>query len=190
MNKIGTYPGGKGGAGTYQAIINQQPPHAVYIEPFLGHGGVLRRKRPAAKNIGVDLDAAVIARWGDVRSGIPALELHCCDALAALADWRLVQFQAMTRRGPATECLWMNYPDPASLHTTWYVGADFRERERIKRKRQRWARRIAAMDPAERQVILEALLEVGADIPTPSLTMLANTTNHGGTVPGEGESWR
>ena len=29
-----TYPGGKGGAGVLQTIINQQPPHEVYIEPF------------------------------------------------------------------------------------------------------------------------------------------------------------
>jgi hypothetical protein len=30
-----SYPGGKGGSGVYQTIINQQPPHEVYIEPFL-----------------------------------------------------------------------------------------------------------------------------------------------------------
>jgi site-specific DNA-adenine methylase len=45
-----SYPGGKGGAGVYQAIINQMPPHEVYIEPFLGAGSVLRTKRPAALN--------------------------------------------------------------------------------------------------------------------------------------------
>lgn len=28
------YPGGKGGAGVFQTIINQFPPHRVYIEPF------------------------------------------------------------------------------------------------------------------------------------------------------------
>jgi len=28
------YPGGKNSAGTYQRIINQIPPHNVYIEPF------------------------------------------------------------------------------------------------------------------------------------------------------------
>jgi len=30
------YAGGKGRDGVYQAIINQMPPHGVYIEPFLG----------------------------------------------------------------------------------------------------------------------------------------------------------
>lgn len=33
-----TYKGGKAGAGVYQQIINQIPPHDVYIEPFLGGG--------------------------------------------------------------------------------------------------------------------------------------------------------
>ena len=56
------YPGGKGGAGVYQTIINQMPPHTVYIEPFLGGGAVMAAKRPAGLNIGVDLDAEAIAQ--------------------------------------------------------------------------------------------------------------------------------
>ena len=55
-----SYPGGKAGAGVYQKLINLMPLHTVYIEPFLGHGAVLLRKRPARLNIGVDLyDQAV-----------------------------------------------------------------------------------------------------------------------------------
>jgi hypothetical protein len=42
-----TYPGGKNGTGTFQKIINQMPPHDVYIEAFLGSGAVMRLKRPA-----------------------------------------------------------------------------------------------------------------------------------------------
>ncbi|MCZ4283118.1 hypothetical protein O4H49_20200 [Kiloniella laminariae] len=30
-----SYPGGKGGAGVYQKIINIMPPHKTYIEGFL-----------------------------------------------------------------------------------------------------------------------------------------------------------
>ena len=56
------YPGGKGGAGVYQTIINGMPRHEVYVEPFLGGGAVMAAKRPACLNIGVDLDAEVIAQ--------------------------------------------------------------------------------------------------------------------------------
>ena len=59
----GCYPGGKAGSGVAQRIINRMPPHQVYIEPFLGGGAVLRYKRPAALNIGIDRDPEVIARW-------------------------------------------------------------------------------------------------------------------------------
>jgi site-specific DNA-adenine methylase len=41
-----SYPGGKAGAGVAQRLINLMPTHAVYIEPFLGHGAVLLHKRP------------------------------------------------------------------------------------------------------------------------------------------------
>jgi site-specific DNA-adenine methylase len=46
-----TYPGGKNGSGVYQQIINQIPPHEIYVEPFLGGGAILRMKKPAAKSI-------------------------------------------------------------------------------------------------------------------------------------------
>ena len=48
------YDGGKGAM--YHKIINRIPPHRVYIEPFLGGGAVMKRKRPAAVNIGLDLN--------------------------------------------------------------------------------------------------------------------------------------
>lgn len=60
-----SYPGGKNGAGIYQRLINLMPPHECYIEAFLGSGAILRRKKPAARNIGIDVDAGVIARWDD-----------------------------------------------------------------------------------------------------------------------------
>ena len=55
------YPGGKGKC--YQRIVNLMPPHSTYIESHLGGGSVLRHKKPAQNNIGIDIDPRVIARW-------------------------------------------------------------------------------------------------------------------------------
>jgi len=63
------YPGGKSGSGVYQTIINQMPPHHVYIEAFLGSGAVMRRKLPARINVGLDLDPDAISRAADIASG-------------------------------------------------------------------------------------------------------------------------
>lgn len=248
---FGSYPGGKSGAGTYQTIINQQPPHETFISAFLGHCGIMRNKRPAARNIGIDLDPGVIDRWrcSCTRLEMPSFRLLCEDALEylpllklapqdlvycdppylmetrssgrlyqhempddqhrklltlvktlncmvqisgypselyarELTDWRMIEFDSMTRGGLRRECLWMNYPDPASLHTTWYVGDNYRERERIKRKRQRWVKRLTEMPPLERQLIREALLKVEADdIAPPNLPVLASTAADVDTVP-------
>jgi DNA adenine methylase len=67
------YPGGKAQPGIYQRIINQMPPHRVYVEAFLGGGAVMKAKRPAAINIGLDLDRSAIAGFGDMIAGEPQL---------------------------------------------------------------------------------------------------------------------
>ncbi len=60
------YPGGKGLQ--YQKIINLMPPHDVYIETHLGGGAVMRKKRPARRNIGIEIDPEVIGKWSKMRA--------------------------------------------------------------------------------------------------------------------------
>jgi DNA adenine methylase len=76
-----------------------------------------------------------------------------------LTDWRTFQFQVMTRGGVRTEQLWFNFV-PDAVYWSSYAGKDFTDRQRIKRKAQRWADNYAALPPAERQAILSALLAV------------------------------
>lgn len=70
------WPGGKDGAGVYQRLINQIPPHDIFVSAFLGDCAILRRKLPAATSIGVDLDADNIERWR--QRAIPGLRLYRC----------------------------------------------------------------------------------------------------------------
>jgi hypothetical protein len=77
-----------------------------------------------------------------------------------LKDWRSISFQAMTRGGfPAMEWLWMNYPEPFKLHDYAFLGENFRERERIKRKKMRWTERLKSMPALERFAILSVIEE-------------------------------
>jgi len=214
------YYGGKGGHGVYHTIINQVPPHETYIELFFGGGGILKNKKTASRNIGVDLDPGVIRNWQQYKD----IELSNTDALSFLKEFkfrgnefiyadppyltrackrnkynfelteqeheellillkqlpckvmisgyssklykrqlesfRTIQFNAMTRGGyPKTELLWMNYPEPAELHDYQYLGSDFREREKITRKRKRWIRNLKQMPRLERLAILTTIQE-------------------------------
>jgi len=251
MLAIMVYPGGKNGAGVYQTIINLMPPHDVYIEPFLGGGAIMRQKRPALLNIGVDLDAGVIAKFGEppagtVRNGdarstfrfqqrdgldflrsypFTGSELVYCDPpymhetrgrtdlyrfemddrqhaallatikalpcrvmisgywtkryAVALKDWNSTTFEAMTRGGrTATEWLWFNFPEPVALHDYRYLGEDFRERERIKRKKQRWVNRLYTMPTLERRALLAAIGEAWQRAPAET-AMPSSTASNG-----------
>jgi DNA adenine methylase len=81
-----------------------------------------------------------------------------------LDGWHVEQFQAMTRGGLRTETVWMNYLPPQVPHDLRYVGANYRERERIGRKARRWASQLAAMQPGERAAVLQACIDASADI--------------------------
>lgn len=213
------------------------PPHDVYIEPFLGGGAVMRLKRPAALNFGLDLSGGAVDafRAGGLASAMRAdsdetflrsgsFLLGVGDAFAflktfpfrgselvyldppyllstrssgkryehelseadhrrllrwaianpcrvmisgydsamyqrALHNWRCCRFQAMTRGGVAEECLWMNFPESVALHDYKYLGENFRERERIKRKKKRWVGRLAKMPLLEQRAMLAAIAE-------------------------------
>jgi DNA adenine methylase len=82
-----------------------------------------------------------------------------------LSSWSTVEFQAMTRGGPRTEKLWFNFPPRASVQWASYAGADFTERQRIKRKAARWAANYRELPPAERLAVLAALLEIDVKPP-------------------------
>lgn len=78
------YPGGKGKC--FQRLINLMPPHLTYIESHLGGGAVMRNKRPAFRNIGIDTDSAVIDRWRREYPG--RCELVHGDAVAFLQGYQ------------------------------------------------------------------------------------------------------
>ncbi len=215
------YLGAKGGSGVYQAIVNVMPPHDTYIEAFLGTGGIMKRKAPAMRSIGVDLNPECIDAFD-----YPAAELYQADALTFLKDfdyqgqtlvycdppylhatrtsqaryqhemsdddhkqllntllslpenvrvivsgyrssmyddtlthWWSKDFQAMSRGGVRTETIWCNF-EPSNVHYHTFAGENRTERQRIKRKAQRWAKNFEALPRPERQAVLSAILSI------------------------------
>lgn len=73
---IVSYLGSKDAAGVVERILGHLPAHSVYVEPFLGGGAVMRRKRPALSSIGIDADGELIDRWR--ATGFPAAFHHGC----------------------------------------------------------------------------------------------------------------
>lgn len=215
----GTYFGGKNAGGVVHQIINQIPRHEYFVSGFLGRCAVMRYKKPADYNVGIDMDAAVIAEWreasGDDHNKLclmqydflriagfgPLLKkstflyldppylpetrtsnnqynhelthdqhfelltkirtLPCMVAISCydshlywqmLHDWRKIQFQSQTRGGTRTETLYMNYPEPEphELHDTRFLGSDFREREKGKRRIETIKGKIERLTPQEK----------------------------------------
>ncbi|TXE26914.1 DNA adenine methylase [Serratia ureilytica] len=87
-------------------------------------------------------------------SGYPSALYH-----ELLTDWRSISFQAMTRGGVRTEQLWMNFPEGQPFSAA-YAGKDYIDRQRIKRKVERWRKKYQALPPAERLAIMQALSNI------------------------------
>ncbi|MCY4420114.1 MAG: DNA adenine methylase [Gammaproteobacteria bacterium] len=60
------YPGGKGK--TFHHIVNLIPPHKVYLEPFLGHASVLKAKKRAKVEFGVELDERLLSQLSNLKN--------------------------------------------------------------------------------------------------------------------------
>lgn len=80
----------------------------------------------------------------------------------ALQRWRTFTFKAMTRGGLRTEQVWCNYAEPTELHDYSQVGANKRQRERIRRRCRNWSAALARAGSHERGAILQALTRTAA----------------------------
>lgn len=220
------YRGGKGQV--FQKLINLIPPHEVYIETHLGGGAIIRNKRPANRNIGIEIDPKVLEMLRSLREKEMEIihddavhflksypftgnEFVYCDPpylrntrkgsrrlyryeytleqhlellkmikslpclvmisgyesqlyAVSLKGWHTHSFQSATHNGMAEEWVWMNYSPPVELHDYRYLGATFRERERIKRKSKRWMARLKFMPVLERQALLFAIQSIKASL--------------------------
>lgn len=212
------YDGGKGIS--YAQIINLMPPHEKYIESHLGGGAVMRNKRPAKQQFGIDIDPNVISMWkeeqnlhcelihGDAIETINKLEINnntliyadppyypttrkrkkvykhdysiddhvaliefltsrkCMVIISGyyseyydseLKNWNMHKFNSKTHAGIAEEYVWFNFDKPKMLHDSRFLGANFREREIIKRRTDRLKNRISKLPIAEQSALREWL---------------------------------
>lgn len=78
-----------------------------------------------------------------------------------LRDWNTIELQVMNQGGVRTEKLWFNFTIDR-VHWASYAGENFTDRQRIKRKAQRWRNNYQALPKAERLSILAAIMEVEA----------------------------
>jgi DNA adenine methylase len=81
---MGSYPGGKAGAGIYQRIINQFPPHDTYTEAFAGHAAVLRHKKPAGSNVAIDVDSICLQELASLNPAPPSGTEYICGCAVAI----------------------------------------------------------------------------------------------------------
>ena len=75
-----------------------------------------------------------------------------------LNGWYMHDFQSMTRNGLRTERIYMNYPKPYILQDYRYLGSDYRDRQRIKRKINRFISKLDGLPTEERTGILSAVI--------------------------------
>lgn len=79
-----------------------------------------------------------------------------------LHDWERRSFPGISRMGSREETVWLNY-EPRLLHDMRYLGKDFRERQSIKRRRDRWIQRFRREPLSIQQAVLADLISTFED---------------------------
>lgn len=74
-----------------------------------------------------------------------------------LSSWHRTDYPSMTHRGIVLESAWTNFAPGPPLHDYSFIGADFRERERYRRRSRTLAQRISGMDALELHAALADL---------------------------------
>jgi DNA adenine methylase len=74
-----------------------------------------------------------------------------------LKGWNTLELQVMNQAGVRTEKLWFNFVVDR-VHWASYAGKNFTDRQRIKRKAERWGKNYAALPRAERVAVLAAIM--------------------------------
>ena len=74
-----------------------------------------------------------------------------------LRGWNTLEVQVMNQAGVRTEKLWFNFVVDR-VHWASYAGKNFTDRQRIKRKAERWGKNYGALPRAERVAVLAAIM--------------------------------
>lgn len=81
----------------------------------------------------------------------------------ALFDWRKATFNTADRGGAAQEIIYMNYPEPKFLHQYDFAGDNYINRQCIKRKMQRFAKRIKELPTHEKHLFIQEIIKNDPD---------------------------
>jgi DNA adenine methylase len=93
----------------------------------------------------------MVSHWRD-----PLFDEHLC----AIGKFKHIPFRTMSRRGPIDNGIYINYDAGGiELADKSYVGSDFTDRQRIKRKVERNVKKILAMPELERKILLERIFK-------------------------------
>ena len=92
-----------------------------------------------------------------------------------LGDWRKAEFATVDRGGATVEVIYMNYPEPAILHQYDYVGLGFSDRQRVKRKVQRFTDKIEDLPRYEKHMFIQQMILNDRTAVQHFLTMAAAT---------------
>jgi site-specific DNA-adenine methylase len=70
-----------------------------------------------------------------------------------LRDWNQIRFSAKGHDGVHAESLWINYTIPDELHDTRFLGANFRQRQDVKRRLSRLQNRVSRLSKQEQHAL-------------------------------------
>ena len=104
--------------------------------------------------------AILLSSVRDLRCNVMLIHPKCSMYDIYLSNFRKVQIKIRYHSKTSIECLYMNYPVVQSLHNSQFIGDNCWDRQRIKRKGDSLVNKLRALPPAERNYIIDRILNI------------------------------
>lgn len=138
----------------------------IYLDPPYHHS-----TRTSNKRYKYELTHAGHIDLLDFVSSSPyKIMLSCYDTelyRTKLKGWNRKTIKSMTRGGTRIETIYMNY-QISTLHDNRFLGVNFTDRQRIKRKVSRTIEKLRKLEPLERACIIDEIITVFRQTPKSS----------------------
>lgn len=139
------------------AYIKSESDHFIFIDPPYHHSTRPNSTKLYKHEMSNDQHRQLLNLANQSKNKIMIIHPKCDLYDKMLEGWRRVEVKIRYHKKTSVECIYMNYDKPKSLMVDKFLGKDCWDRQRIKRKVDRFISKLKQLPELERNMMLNRI---------------------------------